>query len=68
MKTTAHSKEPLLYPPLSDDLKTRMRKAGHGDMIEVLDGMTEKSIKALMRASRTGPVFSPKAGKRAAIE
>ena len=43
-----------------------MRKAGHGDMIEVLDDMTEKSIKTLMRAVRGGPVFSPKAGKRAA--
>lgn len=66
MKTVAPSKEPLLYPPLSDDLKTRMRKAGHGDMIDVLDRMTEKSIKALMRATRSGPVYSPKAGKRAA--
>ena len=43
-----------------------MRKAGHGDMIEVLDDMTEKSIKTLMRAVRGGPVFSPKVGKRAA--
>ncbi len=66
MKSAAASKQPLLYPPLSEALKARMRKAGHGDMIGVLDDMTEKNIKALMRAVRGGPVFSPKAGKRAA--
>ena len=65
MKSTT-LKEPVLYPPLTEALKARMRKAGHGDMIDVLDNMTENTIKGLMQATRGGTVFSPKTAKRAA--
>ena len=66
MKSAPAPKEPLLYPPLSDALKARMRKAGHGDMVEVLDNMTEKTIEGLLRATRAGTMFSAKTSKRAA--
>ena len=66
MKPAATPKDPVLYPPLSDAIKERMRKNGHADMIEVLDKMSKKTIEGLMRATRAGTVFSPKAGKRAA--
>lgn len=66
MKSAAPAKEPLLYPPLTEALKARMRKMGHGGMIDVLDNMDEKTIKGLMRAARSGAVLTPKTAKRAA--
>ena len=40
--------EPLLYPPLSPEIKARVRKAGHGDMIGILDNVSASTIKGLM--------------------
>ena len=51
--------EPLLYPPLSAELKARMRKAGHADMVLLLDEVSLETIKGLMRASQSGPMFKP---------
>ena len=58
--------EPLVYPPLSPEIKARMRKAGHGDMIGILDSVSASTIKALMKAAQGGPVFKPKASTKAA--
>ena len=58
--------EPLLYPPLSAELKARMRKAGHADMVLLLDEVSVETIKGLMRASQSGPMFKPKLAKKAA--
>lgn len=52
------------YPPLSPELKVRMRKAGHGDMIDVLDKVSADTIRGLMRAAQSGPVFRPKGAKK----
>ncbi len=57
---------PILYPPLTPELKARMRKAGHGDMVELLDNVSASTIKGLMRAAQSGPVFKPKMAKKAA--
>ena len=43
-----------------------MRKAGHGDMIDVLDKVSADTIRGLMRAAQSGPVFRPKVAKKAA--
>ena len=66
MKSATKQRESVLYPPLSEELKARMRKAGHGDMIAALDTISEKTIEGLMRAARSGTAFSPKTAKRAA--
>jgi len=66
MPSARRKPEPLLYPPLTPEIKARMRKGGHGDMIEILDNVSASTIKGLMKAARSGPVFKPKAAKRAA--
>ena len=64
MRTTAPAQsnacaEPLVYPPLSEEVKTRMRLAGWGDLLPVLDGVEEDAVQGLLEAARSGPVFTP---------
>ncbi len=66
MPSARRKAEPLLYPPLTPELKVRMRKAGHADMIEILDNVSVSTIKGLMKAAQGGPVFKPKVAKKAA--
>ena len=66
MASTRRKTEPLLYPPLTPEVKARMRKAGHGDMVELLDNVSACTIKGLMEASRIAPVFKPKVATKAA--
>ena len=66
MPAAPRKSSPVLYPPLSPELKARMRKAGHGDMIDVLDKVSADTIRGLMRAAQSGPVFRPKVAKKAA--
>lgn len=67
MSSIRRKSEPVLYPPLTPELKARMHKAGHGDMVEILDNVSASTVRGLMKAARTGPVFKPaKAVKSAA--
>lgn len=59
MRKYARKTEPLLYPPLSPEIEARLRKTGHGHLVKTLRNMKVSTIKGLMRASQSGPVFKP---------
>lgn len=66
MARARRKSEPLLYPPLTTELKARLRKAGHGHLVEAVENISESTIKSLLKGMENGPVFRPKAAKRAA--
>ena len=65
MPSARRKAEALLYPPLTPEIKARMRKSGHADMIALLDKVSASTIQGLVKAARNGPVFKPKVAKRA---
>ena len=66
MPGTRRKADPLLYPPLTPALKARMRTAGHADMVELLDRVSASTIRGLVKAAASGPVFKPKVARKAA--
>lgn len=60
MPGASRKTDPLLYPPLTPALKARMRTAGHVDMVDLLDRVSASTIRGLMKAAASGPVFKPK--------
>ena len=59
MRKCSKKIEPLLYLPLSREMEARLRKTGHGHLVKTLRNMKVSTIKGLMRASQSGPVFKP---------
>ena len=66
MASASKKSEPLLYPPLTAELKARLRKAGHGHLVDAVEDISEDTIKGLIKGMKNGPVFRPKAAKKAA--
>ena len=56
MPKSAKETEPLVYPPLIPEFEARLRKAGHGHLVEALKDVKESTIKGLMKAMASGPI------------
>ncbi|MFN0164258.1 MAG: hypothetical protein ACKVQQ_23725 [Burkholderiales bacterium] len=66
MPKAARPSEPLVHPPLSPELKARLRKAGHGHVVKAVEGIKADTIRGLMKAMASGPVFNAKVARKAA--
>lgn len=65
MRMSSKMAEPLLYPPLTPEFEVRMRKAGHGHLVEALRDVKARSIKGLMKAMESSAVVPARTSKNA---
>lgn len=66
MRRPSKKTEPLLYPPLTPEFEARLRKAGHGHLVEALRDVKESTIRGLMKAMESSPVVPARTSKKAA--
>ena len=65
MRRSSKMAEPLLYPSLTPEFEARLRKRGHGHLVEASRDVKASTIKGLMRAMESSPVVPARTSKNA---
>ena len=66
MRKSSKMVEPLLYPLLTPEFEARLRKSGHGHLVEASREMKESTINGLIKAMESSPLVPARSSKEAA--